>query len=187
MHRLTRRTRVSRGTRVHGLRAAALATSLVLAVSACGDDDEDTTDTVAPAAVTTTAAPTGGASATATAAVDAPLVSLAETSLGQVLVAPNGFTLYAFDPDAAGTPTCTAACAGNWPLYVVEDGAELTAGPGLDASMLDVVEHPEGDTMLSYGGWPLYFFAGDIAPGDVNGQAVNDVWWVIGADGNPIR
>ncbi len=28
-----------------------------------------------------------------------------------------------------------------------------------------------------------YFFAADGAPGDVNGQGINDVWYVMGADG----
>jgi predicted lipoprotein with Yx(FWY)xxD motif len=38
-----------------------------------------------------------------------------------------------------------------------------------------------------YGGWPLYYFASDSAPGDTNGQGVGDVWYVIGADGEFIQ
>ena len=34
--------------------------------------------------------------------------------------------------------------------------------------------------------WPLYYFANDSAPGDLNGQAVGDVWFVVGADGELI-
>jgi predicted lipoprotein with Yx(FWY)xxD motif len=40
--------------------------------------------------------------------------------------------------------------------------------------------------MITYNNWPLYHFAGDSAPGDTNGQGLNDVWFVVGADGEPI-
>jgi predicted lipoprotein with Yx(FWY)xxD motif len=33
----------------------------------------------------------------------------------------------------------------------------------------------------------VYYFGGDAAPGDVNGQGIGDVWHVVGADGKPIR
>ncbi len=33
---------------------------------------------------------------------------------------------------------------------------------------------------------PVYRFAADFDPGDVNGQGVSGVWYVIGADGEPI-
>ena len=39
---------------------------------------------------------------------------------------------------------------------------------------------------MTYNGWPLYYFSGDAAPGDTNGQALNDVWWVVDATGNAI-
>ena len=32
---------------------------------------------------------------------------------------------------------------------------------------------------LKAGKWPLYRFAGDEAPGDVNGQGSGDVWFVL--------
>ena len=37
--------------------------------------------------------------------------------------------------------------------------------------------------MLKVGDRPLYYFANDAAPGDVNGQGVGGFWWVVGADG----
>lgn len=192
-------------------RIFALVAAGALVLTACGDDDDATTaaTTDAPAptseAVETTAAPTTAASAggydraygeapatTAAAAPPAstaasePMVSLAETSLGEVIVAADGLTLYHFEPDSPGTATCTEGCAANWPPYYVEDGTELTAGEGLDASLLSVVPHPEGGNMLQYGDWPLYYFAADQAPGDVNGQGVNDVWWAVDANGDPV-
>ena len=40
---------------------------------------------------------------------------------------------------------------------------------------------------MTVDGWPLYFFSGDSAPGDTNGQGVGDVWYVVGPDGAAIE
>jgi hypothetical protein len=39
--------------------------------------------------------------------------------------------------------------------------------------------------MLKVGDWPLYYFANDAAPGDLNGQGANEVWWLVATDGTP--
>ena len=36
-------------------------------------------------------------------------------------------------------------------------------------------------------GLVLYYFAQDSAPGDVNGQGVGDVWYLLSPDGEPIE
>ena len=36
----------------------------------------------------------------------------------------------------------------------------------------------DGGKQVAYNGRPLYFFAGDTAPGDTKGQGLNDVWFV---------
>ena len=41
--------------------------------------------------------------------------------------------------------------------------------------------------MLKIGDWPLYYFAGDTAPGETNGQGVGGVWWVVAPDGTLIE
>ena len=41
----------------------------------------------------------------------------------------------------------------------------------------------DGSEQATYNGWPLYYFAQDSAPGDVNGQGVGDVWYVVDATG----
>lgn len=115
------------------------------------------------------------------AAGDAGLL-LADTALGEVLVAADGFTLYLFTPDAQGPSTCYDQCEANWPIV-----AEITSvGEGLDPALLGTTTRDNGDVQATYNGWPLYYFAGDATPGDVNGQGVNDVWWVIDAAGDAI-
>ena len=45
---------------------------------------------------------------------------------------------------------------------------------------------PDG-TMSKAGDWPLYRFAGDQAPGDVNGQGSGGVWFAMAPDGTLIE
>ena len=114
---------------------------------------------------------------------DAP-VAVAATEVGDVLVDVGGFVLYGFTPDEGGTPTCEDACAEAWPP-VVTDSTDVPAG--LDAALFSVVERPDGSRQLAAGGWPLYRFAGDIAPGDTTGQGSGGVWFAVAPDGTLIR
>jgi predicted lipoprotein with Yx(FWY)xxD motif len=81
-----------------------------------------------------------------------------------------------------GGSTCYDECETNWPIV-----AELsTVGGGLVAELVGTTERTTGDTQATYNGWPLYYFAGDAAAGDTNGQGVNDVWYVLDAEGNAV-
>jgi predicted lipoprotein with Yx(FWY)xxD motif len=83
----------------------------------------------------------------------------------------TGKTLYVFDGDlgSAGS-TCNDTCATNWPPVLVTDG-EVSSLPGLSMITRD------DDTMqAAFMGRPLYFYIGDEAAGDMNGDGVNDVW-----------
>lgn len=197
-------------------RVMALTLAGAALVAACGDDDSAGDTTAAPAEATsgpteatpttatattpaktddgygntpgtaaTTAADTAGSTAPGgTPAGGAAAVGAAETSLGTVLVDAEGFTLYGFLNDTDGESTCLDACADAWPPALVE--GEPTVGDGVDESVIKTVEHPTG-TMLAAGDWPLYRFAGDEAPGDVNGQGSGGVWFVVAPDGSLIE
>ncbi len=177
----------------------AVATVTALALAACGGGDGDadvaaseptTVATSEPAAAPTTAdtsdeAGNGyGNPPRETTTAGSTSVAVASTSLGDVLVDGDGMTLYAFLPDeGASAPTCTDGCAEAWPPLA----GPADPGDGVDASMLGTVEHPVGITMTTYAGWPLYRFASDSEPGDVNGQGVGGNWYVMAPDGTLIR
>ncbi len=112
-----------------------------------------------------------------------PTVKVATNSLGKILVAANGKTLYAFDPDGTDTSAsqCTGGCSSLWPPLVSKRG-KVVAGKGLDATKLTV----GGAKQIAYNGHLLYFYAPDAAAGDTGGQGVGGVWHVVGADGNTI-
>lgn len=162
-----------------------LVPTLALVLSACAGDGSDTAADGTDAAGAEATADDGtdttdGEDDDATAGVT---VAVASSDLGDVLVDGEGRTLYMFVPDDQGDPTCTDDCAATWPPLE----GPATAGDGADGSLLATAPHPSGVTQVTYGGWPLYHFASDAAPGDVNGQGVNDVWFVVGPDGEPLR
>jgi len=157
---------------------ALLAVGLVATACAAGTTS---TATPRPQATGTPAAP-----ATGTPAAAGTTVELATNALGEIVVDGAGMTLYGFTPDEPTTqPTCYDQCAAAWPPLTVE-GA-FTVGAGLDMADFSTATRTDGSTQLKLGIYPLYYFAGDEAPGDTNGQGLQDVWFVIGADGELIR
>jgi predicted lipoprotein with Yx(FWY)xxD motif len=165
---------------------AAVAFVAVLVMAACGDDDDTSvTGTLAPTTTVapTTTAPTRSAAPTTTAATAAATVTVASTSLGDVLADAQGRTLYVFMMDTPDTSNCTGGCLSAWPRYAP---AAVSAGPGVDASLLGTIT-VDGGPQATVAQRPLYYFASDTAPGDVKGQGVGGNWWVVAADGTPIE
>ena len=168
-------------TRASKLVAALFATvAIVAACSSSGGGASSAPSAAAPSASEAPASEAPSESASAAAGAE---IKLADSSLGQIIVDAEGKTLYMFTPDEAGTPTCYDQCATAWPPLT----GEATAGAGLDASKITVVDRTDGSKQVKYGDWPLYYFANDAAAGDVNGQGLNDKWYVVGADGEPIK
>ena len=87
--------------------------------------------------------------------------------------------------DNGGTPTCNDDCADH--VAAARGGGTPTVGDGLDAGPRRDRDPDDGDEQVTVDGWPLYFFSGDAAPGDTNGQGVGDVWYVVGPDGAAIE
>ena len=157
-------------TRTLTLAGATLAGATLLA--ACGSGGGGSPQAAA-------SAPRTRPAHTATAAT----VGVRATALGNVLVDAHGHTLYGFVNDTTGTPTCTGACAQNWPPLHV--GATWTTGTGVDRVNFHVVG--TGASMqLASAKWPLYTFAGDQRPGDVNGQGV-ERFYAVAPDGSLIK
>jgi predicted lipoprotein with Yx(FWY)xxD motif len=98
--------------------------------------------------------------------------------LGDFLVAANGMTLYLFENDATNRSNCYDQCADAWPPLTVDDGQAPVAGPGLSGN-LGTTTRDDGSIQVTYSGIPLYFYAADQEPGDVTGQGVGDVWFVV--------
>ncbi len=109
----------------------------------------------------------------------------AESALGTIVVDGDGMTVYQFDNDTQGgdSSTCTGQCATNWPAVPGSAAPELEGITGTVATIIGI----DGEPQLTLNGWPLYYFAGDAAPGDTNGQGVGGVWWVLTPAGELIK
>ena len=151
-------------------RAAAMAALLTLALSGCSGG---TSDPAAPAPEQD-----DGYGMTDEGAQ----LMVADSSLGEIVVDAEGMTVYMFDTDTqgAGESTCEGQCATNWPAVTTE--GDPVAGDGVTGE-LGTITGVDGATQVTLNGWPLYYFAGDSAAGDVAGQGVNDVWWVLSPEG----
>ena len=147
-----------------------------LAAAGCGDAVDQAGTPADPAE---TAQEAGGSDAAGTA------VTVGPTDLGDVLVDGEGMTLYVFDPDEQGPSTCYDGCAAAWPPLLT-DGDPVAEGDA-QQELLGMIERDDGAMQATYDGWPLYHWAADRAPGDANGQAVQDAWWVVTAQGEPVR
>jgi predicted lipoprotein with Yx(FWY)xxD motif len=100
--------------------------------------------------------------------------------LGVFLTDGSGKTLYYSTKDTAGTSACTDACIARWPAFSADP---VTAPSLLKPADFGAVTRADGKKQTAYKGRPLYFFAGDAKPGDVNGQAFGGVWYVANVTG----
>jgi len=124
---------------------------------------------------------------TGTQAMGATALNVADNAeYGKILVDGAGMTLYQFDKDTRGDKsTCYGDCEKAWPPLLTAAGATPTLGAEIDAGLVGTTTRDDGTTMVTYNGWPLYYYYTDAAAGDTTGQGKGDVWWVISPAGEP--
>jgi predicted lipoprotein with Yx(FWY)xxD motif len=148
---------------------------LTLVLTACGDGADRGTEPVEPTEPADQAAESKASPGT---------LMVATTALGDTVVDGAGRSVYVFDNDRNGQSSCADQCAQNWPPVTVE--GMPSAGEGIDEAALGTVERADGSQQVTYAGRPVYHFAGDADPGDVQGHGVGDKWWLVRPDGSPI-
>ena len=112
------------------------------------------------------------------------IVEVSESSLGEILVDAEGLSLYLFTNDTPGESTCYGNCAANWPPLIAD--GDFTGGEGLNPDLLSTTTREDGSLQVTYNGWPLYYYVMDEAPGDVNGQGLSGVWYVLSPAGEAV-
>lgn len=119
-----------------------------------------------------------------------------DATFGAVLTDSAGMTLYFFSRDAAGSSACAGNCRSMWPVYYSSHAAE---SEGIESGDIGTITLIDGTLQTTYKGWPLYFYANDSAPGEIEGDGVGGNWFVakpdytvmlvqhqlIGGDGTP--
>lgn len=154
-------------------RAAALAVGLGLVLAACAGE----ADSEANGGTAVDDAP----AATAGAIIDV----TDDATFGPILTDGSGMTLYLFTADSPGVSTCVDGCLATWPPLLTDGGPSVQGAA--DAALIGTLTRDDGSVQVTYDGWPLYFYAADMAPGDVSGQGVNDVWFVVAPDGTAVE
>jgi predicted lipoprotein with Yx(FWY)xxD motif len=72
--------------------------------------------------------------------------------------------------------SCDAACTIKRPLFAAADPAQTVLLPSvIDSDELQPLARPDGQLQLTYRGWPLYYYRGDVGPGSTEGH--NDRAW----------
>jgi predicted lipoprotein with Yx(FWY)xxD motif len=115
-------------------------------------------------------------------------VSVASTGLGNVLVGPNGHTLYLFEKDTGPMSTCSGECAHDWPPLTTT--GKPSAGSGVDTAKLSTTKRSDGKSQVVYAGHPVYFYEADAKAGDTNGQGLNAFganWYVLSSSGSAMK
>ena len=185
---------------------------LVLALAACAPSTTQPATTMPPTEEPATEMPTEAPvtettvaetpTTEATTAAETPTVSVPvtgaatvevseSTDFGTILVDGEGMSLYVFmaDTQDGGTSACTdAACTADWPPLSTD--ADPVAGEGVDQTLLGTITRDDGTIQVTYNGWPLYNFSEDAAPGDTNGQGLEEfggLWFLVSPAGEAIQ
>jgi predicted lipoprotein with Yx(FWY)xxD motif len=152
--------------------ASATALTGLAVLTACGSGGSTAAAPSSPAPATTGAA-----------AVQTGLKLSTVGSLGQVLTAPDGKTLYRFDEDTTNPAVshCDGQCAALWPPLIA--GPSTADIQGADKGLLGTVKRQDGTEQVTFAGSPVYEFVKDTAAGQGNGQGVQKTWWAITSTG----
>ncbi|MFD9286626.1 hypothetical protein ACFWD7_57880 [Streptomyces mirabilis] len=111
------------------------------------------------------------------------LSASAAGALDPVVTNGAGFVLYRFDKDTAdpSKSNCVDDCQKTWPPLVVAPKGKVFID-GIDKSKIGFIKRGKG-FQVTLGGWPVYLFSKDQAPGDTNGQGVGGTWFGVTPDG----
>ncbi len=171
---------------------------VALVTVACGDADDDVIAREADVTAETTPAER------AEAAVDEigqPELEAEQTitvmtqespQYGRYLTDGNGRPLYMFTADTVtdgATPrlACTGQCLNAWPPALTVDNP--VAGAGIDRGLLGATSYGD-DQLVTYAGWPLYYYAGDGGgAADPKGNEVisfGGEWYLVTPDGHKV-
>lgn len=107
-----------------------------------------------------------------------------DATIGAFLTGADGKTLYVLTKDTPGVSTCAGSCATAWPPFLLGAGESVNGGSDVGGTF-GTITRDDRTTQVTYKDAPLYYFAGDGSPGEVNGQGLNGVWFVASPDGGP--
>ena len=162
---------------------AIAALALGIAAAGCGGSSSSSS---APAGDTNASSGSygyggGGSGSTASAVT----LKTASSPLGTILVDQDGKTLYLFEVDSQNKSNCSGGCLNLWPP--IDSNGKASAGSGVTAALIGTAT---GSSQVTYAGHPLYWFSGDTAAGDTNGEGLDDFggeWYAVSPAGKAVE
>jgi predicted lipoprotein with Yx(FWY)xxD motif len=115
------------------------------------------------------------------------VITARTSEYGRILADRGDHTIYLFTRDRTSASTCYGACAAAWPP-VLTPGAPVRAGRLRGA--LGTTRRRDGARQVTYDGHPLYYYRGDVSPGQILCQNVDEfggTWLGVSPSGKPIR
>ncbi|WP_416829184.1 hypothetical protein [Ectobacillus polymachus] len=102
---------------------------------------------------------------------------LQNEKVGEYLADSKGLTLYYFKNDKSGLSTCKDECLKTWPPF---NATDFKVPQGFNKEDFNTITRADtGQAQVTYKGYPLYYFVNDKSKGDVNGQGVKNVWYIV--------
>lgn len=150
-----------------------VATILLLSACGSGSDEEskDENSDAEPAAATEDTNDETNSDA---------LQLLENDNAGKYLADSEGMALYYFTKDEEGKSNCSGKCLENWPAFTAQN---FDVPEGFNKDDFGTITREDTDEeQVTYKGYPLYYFVKDKAKGDVNGQGVKDVWYIVNSE-----
>jgi predicted lipoprotein with Yx(FWY)xxD motif len=105
-------------------------------------------------------------------ASDQPQMTKMHKSPSVFMTTQAGMTVYTFDRDSAGRSNCYGNCANYWPPVQAMNGDRASGEMG-------IIRRNDGSLQWTRRGQPLYTFAKDRQPGDINGDGFQNIWHVV--------
>jgi predicted lipoprotein with Yx(FWY)xxD motif len=115
------------------------------------------------------------------------VIKVRASRYGRILSDGSNRTIYLFTHDQTTASTCYGSCAAAWPPVLTRGAPK--AGPGL-SDQLGTTRRRNGTLQVTYGGHPLYYYEGDVRPGQILCQNVDEfggTWLVVSPRGAPVR
>lgn len=169
-----------------GLSAFALAALL----SGCAGSSGTSTSTAPAAPATSSSAASSSAASSAPAGSSAPaagaaVIKVAPSKLGQIVVGEKDLTVYYYTKDVkdSGVSACVGGCLTAWPPVVTTSATPTVEGV---TGKVGTITTPDGKMQVTINGMPIYYYAKDKAAGEVVGQGVGSVWYVVAPSGEMI-
>jgi predicted lipoprotein with Yx(FWY)xxD motif len=127
---------------------------------------------------TRTASPMATGMSSSAGAMRTATLTVERSRAGMVLAGSKGLTLYYYTKDKphSGRSACFGSCLAAWPALAAP--VKAPAGARMPGPM-GTIHRGNGTVQVTINGFPIYYYVGDKAPGQIAGNGVDGTWHVI--------